>query len=357
MPAILAAVLELLGLTGTVLGIVQSIQGLLGITAVEHQKYAIETIASNAANTVNHPSWGNHPLLTEILALKDDLDASIASLTLQIEHLTDGTTPVSLPVSPPTGYGGATAADTANSVWTTPFGDFGETADLMFQDLAFSHSQLFRVQHVATPSPFFVPYWNFAPTHLYPTIAQPYCVPSDIVATDDMLGFLAGQNAGALVAWFDGEGGHALVALDNSFDVYQWVTTFDETDFKEMQSVATGISSVLTAPLWPGLAGVTLGAPVALDVGVTITTPMDGILIAITAVPASTSSFNFNGKLSYRYLGAAAFFNDDGDEEAPQNLGFEFETYSPRSMVRAGGVDVRTKPGVSGTITPWLLNS
>jgi hypothetical protein len=100
---------------------------------------------------------------------------------------------------------------------------------------------------------------------------------------------------------------------------------------------------------------VTLGDPVDLDVGLTIDAPMHGVLVNITSVPPGTSFFPFDDVVSWRFTGALAFFSDDSDEEAPQNLGFTDEVYACKSMAVAAGVRVRTKPGIVGTVTPWLI--
>jgi hypothetical protein len=69
MPAILAAVIEALALIVQLLSIIKELQILANIAAKEHVPYALETIASNAANTVNHYLWGNHKLLDAINAI------------------------------------------------------------------------------------------------------------------------------------------------------------------------------------------------------------------------------------------------------------------------------------------------
>ena len=83
---------------------------------------------------------------------------------------------------------------------------------------------------------------------------------------------------------------------------------------------------------------------------------MDGVIVQVDTVPDSTSFFNFDGNPSYRYLGALAFYDNDGEYEAPQNLGFKFAVYCPKAMSLADGVSVRVKDGVTGTMTPWTIN-
>lgn len=105
--------------------------------------------------------------------------------------------------------------------------------------------------------------------------------------------------------------------------------------------------------LWPGLANVTLGTPVAISAGVTITAPMDGCLVEITGVPAKQGFYSFDTAVSWRNVGALAFTSDNGDEEFPQQLGFTNAVYCPKTMEHAAGLVLRATGGVTGTITPW----
>jgi len=96
--------------------------------------------------------------------------------------------------------------------------------------------------------------------------------------------------------------------------------------------------------------------PHALLDQLTITAPMDGISIAIASAPTRLSFFQFDDLRSYRNLGAISFFSDNGDQEPAQTMGFDEAIYTPRTMVRAGGVKIRVTGGVVGTIFPWTIN-
>ena len=109
----------------------------------------------------------------------------------------------------------------------------------------------------------------------------------------------------------------------------------------------------LTAPVWPGLAAVTLGTSVALTPLLTLTTPMDGVIVHVTSAPAGQSTYDYDGLTEYRYIGSLAFLNDDGEAEAYQQLGFADAIYSVRTFHRAAAVKLRTYDGIVGTVTPW----
>jgi hypothetical protein len=108
-------------------------------------------------------------------------------------------------------------------------------------------------------------------------------------------------------------------------------------------------------PVWPGLAQATLGTPVALATGVTITEAMDGVIVNITGAPTKQGYFTYDDTKSWRNTGSLSFFNDIGAQEYQQYLGFETAIYCPKVMVRAAGVKLHCASGVTGTVTPWTI--
>jgi hypothetical protein len=111
----------------------------------------------------------------------------------------------------------------------------------------------------------------------------------------------------------------------------------------------------MSAPVWPGIANVTTLAPVAIDVTVTITEAMEGVIVTITGVPSKQGQFVLGDLISWRNVGAIAFTDDNGQAEYPQLLGLQNAVYCPKAMAHAGGVVVRASPGVTGTITPFTI--
>lgn len=108
-------------------------------------------------------------------------------------------------------------------------------------------------------------------------------------------------------------------------------------------------------PVWPGASNVMKREPIALDVGLTISGPVDGVIVEIAAVPAHTPHYDFNGVWSHNHVGALAFRTDEGACEPPQNFGWTKGVYVPKTMVRAGSIVVRCKAGVVGSVTPWVV--
>ena len=147
-----------------------------------------------------------------------------------------------------------------------------------------------------------------------------------------------------------GGGSPGVIASDgNSY----WVPWLQTPTFQLLRDQALGLTGVKVPPVWPGLAGVVLGTPVALAAGVTITAPMDGVIIAVTSYETKLGFFTFDTTISLRNAGALAFFTDNGQEELPQSLGFLDAVYCPKTMTTAAGVVVRLSNDIVGTITPW----
>ena len=112
----------------------------------------------------------------------------------------------------------------------------------------------------------------------------------------------------------------------------------------------------LVPPIWPGADKVTLGEPVSLAPSLTITTPMDGILVSITATnPSFTYFYTYDGLKGYRSIGSLTFLTDSGQAEPFHALNFEQAVYCPRTMRRAQGVKMFTDHGLVGTVTPWTI--
>jgi len=110
-----------------------------------------------------------------------------------------------------------------------------------------------------------------------------------------------------------------------------------------------------TPPVWPGFGFATLGSPVALDVGLTITEPMDGVIVTITSYPARLGSYDFDGTRTLANGGRVAFFDDNGSFEFQQLFGFPQHVVCPQVMVRAAGCKINTAAGIVGTVTPWVI--
>lgn len=104
------------------------------------------------------------------------------------------------------------------------------------------------------------------------------------------------------------------------------------------------------APVWPGLASVTLGTPVTLEEEPALTGPFDGVLINITTPPTKTGLRQFGTAPMDYGVGEIAFVTDNGYIEPWQYLGFRTALYTPKMMRQASAVKCRVLAGAAGTI-------
>jgi hypothetical protein len=256
---------------------------------------------------------------------------------------------------PPAGYGAPSVSDIGLEVWTYVLPNMAGSGDAL--------ADLYNTQNgTVARNGLFLPgvLWQAAMSNNnFNQLSEAGAFPSDLIdettilSTDaTILAWL--QRVYPLNGWTSNyrDGNAGAVAQDGSYSDVWWICTMSQSDFNGFRGIA---NSVLVPPIWPGLALVTLGTPVALSLGLTITTPMDGAIVSLTSEPAKSGFFTFDDVNSYRNLGALSFFDDDNNQEPPQSLGFTDAQYCPKTMVRAGGVKVRCVGGVTGTITPWVI--
>lgn len=114
--------------------------------------------------------------------------------------------------------------------------------------------------------------------------------------------------------------------------------------------------AAVSARGWPGLDNVTLGTPVPFTGKLYHAATMDGALLSITDVPKGQSAYDEAGTTRYKGLGWISFHSDNGDLENHQQVEWPFGVYVPTAMTQAAAIDVWTKPGTSGILTPWTHN-
>lgn len=108
-------------------------------------------------------------------------------------------------------------------------------------------------------------------------------------------------------------------------------------------------------PIWPGLANVTLGSPVAVATSVSIDVPMHGILVAFTAIPPGRSAIHYGDQDAWPKVAFLTFGSDGDDYEYQQTVSWESGVYLPKTMVQASHLRFNALPGVVGTITPFAV--
>lgn len=292
-----------------------------------------------------------------LTSLQAQVSALQATLQGQIGQPQQATEPVILPTNPPPAYGGPSVNDVSSGVWAAHSADENQTyGQILAIQAAFQRLWTDNTGWQGRFSPGFA--FNFSglgyinnPFTSFEQLSVNSILPTDATRLD-WLGRVAPG-----YTWQDLGDGTLWAAIGGEAEITCLIT---EGQFQFLRMLAGGATMAAFAtsvpPVWPGLANATIGTPIALALGVTITQPMDGVIIEITGVPPDTGSFTFDDVISWRNVGALAFFSDNGDEELPQTLGFQSAVYAPRTMKRAAGVKVRTSKSIVGTITPWTVN-
>jgi len=330
---------------GTILGIQQQLQQNTAHGAQEATPYRIDIGVFHANETLNDINWG-----------LPNLHAQLTAIQTAIATRQSATAPVVLPTTPPTGYGGDTSG-VAASVWSYVLGQ-GEDAGSALDDLYGSRLSLFANTFASLPGfPFMVAYslnaWqNYAEGNIHPPAQLDA---STILPSDASILAWANRTAHGTLGWTNTSfrGTTVPMQLDDNRSDVKWIITMTPQEFAAFKAVAP-TQHIL--PVWPGLGKATFLTPHALADQLTITVPMDGIAIALDSVPSRLSFYQFDDLKSYRNLGAISFFTDNGDQEEAQRMGFDEAIYTPKTMVRAGGVKIRVTGGVVGTIYPWTIN-
>lgn len=152
-----------------------------------------------------------------------------------------------------------------------------------------------------------------------------------------------------------------MVWLVGSENQYYWRCVLTNADMR-VQQIPAQVSeivvdvNVVTAPVWPGVANVTLGTPEALTGQLHITGTMDGVIVNITTPPSHTG-LRVIGGANYDYnVGEVAFETDEGDIEPWQYMGFRTAIFTPKTMAHAAGARFRILAGAEGTVTPWTVS-
>jgi hypothetical protein len=349
----LSAVISLLRQALTyIVAMAYQLSGIYGyVQAIRQAQYIEQTHAQTTAIVadVENPSYG-------LAAIQSDI-TNLSTLVSQIAtDYQQRTQPVVLPSTPPPGYGGASTSDIANAIW---FWRGGNTGPMYVWNSWAGQVALYWMKYYGIKlesQPWLRLYYDNLTDVRAAGGAAPYApldwrtiLPSDATPSD----WVQRQYPSyGWQPWFNAEDG-TVYYQDPENVGYQWVLAMDLGTFTLLKSLLYP-SATATAPVWPGLANVTLGASQQLAMGVTVPGPLDGVLIAITGVPSWKGYFTFDDVRSYRNVGAVTFVTDNGDEEMPQTLGFQTAVYTPKSMVRASGAKLRTETGVQGTVTPWL---
>jgi hypothetical protein len=174
-----------------------------------------------------------------------------------------------------------------------------------------------------------------------------------VIAGDTRLSWL--QRTDPDSNWEDGTGrGDPMMRAAPPSYVWKIAPTFSEGQFQEYVRSVT--AKPLAPPIWPGIAGVTLGTTVPAVVSTVLELPMDGIIWLTTSYPPARARWGAAPYYSVYHTGRLAFITDNGDLEPFQYMGWQSAVYVPQTMGRAAGVVVFLEANIEGAITPWDIS-
>lgn len=370
MPAILAAVMRVLAYAQQILGILGTISGIVRSTAEESSPLHVETTTDNTQLIVSDASIGNAALRTLALAI----DGREATDLPAILSLLGDLTPVTLPSSPPSGYGAPSIGDWAASMWPVAhFRDFDRntTYDQLLYQISMLGATMFYGQGLIDPTcPDFAlcaddPGQGYESMYPYVGRGSGYWAPVNIDwttwnGTDTLVEFLAAATPGHTWSYTDENGnptpGHACSPLDVYLNI-RWRCLVKESDLPlrsgRLWDAIKGPSGL--PPVWPGLDGVTLGTPSVLTDSGIVVGLMHGITVSIDARKPGAGHFGVDGQDYGWRAGYVAFLTDTGAAEEPQYLGWSSAVYLPKHMTVAAGVLVVLVNTTQLTATPFTI--
>lgn len=321
---------------------VNQIRALLSAAATFDQA---ETIQLSVQTTELAVVSGPH----DLAVLDGKLDALAALLAAARSDILAALAPVTLPPTPPPTWGGPTA----EAVWDyyPPTGNGRQAATLLVNAGALAQNMGAYAVLPINGKPAFGYQGSWDSLYHPASVIYPEPDWTDIRPDDTRLSWLIRTDLSGLT-WELGAAGDPIALANPGDPLSNWIVVclFSDAEFALWRSDATP----RTAPVWPGLDKVTLGAPVALGPNVSITGPLDGLLVAVTIPPTNLGEYTIGGLPSYYRLGYVTFVSDDGEVEPTQGLGWTQALYCPRTMTRAASALVKAKGGAGGTVTPWV---
>jgi hypothetical protein len=289
-------------------------------------------------------------LENQIIQMLQSMDRNFQPVQLQRE-------PVTLPTTPPPGYGGSTSGDVATAVWTFPLANATPFTTGEAQDTLMGHFYILsnngHTDNIDGNPGYKVTGHDSETPASFSGPNQPFLDFSTIRPTDASI-FAWATRVYPTSPWSHGPNG-TVFERDSLNAVLLWYIDLSDLQFRQWQAGFAG-SAARVAPVWPGLANVTLGTAVPIVDQQVLAGPLDGVIVHLTSVPASKTSYFFaTTEHDWFRIGAITFRDDNGQEEPPQLLGFDHAVYCARQMQRASSALVRLQGAITGTIQPWTI--
>lgn len=300
-------------------------------------------------------------LEAQVLLTRLDTSGSHPATVQEVYDALTGQPTVTLPDPAPAGYGGPTVENIwghyLNDVLGTPVtADEGVSAGWKLANHMRRYGQLPLYQ----TRDFLVDFSTVFGSTYATGFSGITCDYTDILADDTVLSWLTRTDTSGRVWEVDSTTG-LVFSETNLGDEYHTQITCTLTD-ADLQAIRAGYAqSALTLtnapPVWPGVANVTLGTPVAFTGSITVTEAMHGVIVTVTTPPQKLSQIVI-GDRPYDYrVGEITFESDNGEVEPFQYMGFRSGVFTPRFMAEAAAVHLRVLGGAEGTVTPWTIGA
>lgn len=370
MGEILVLLGEIIGYILDAVGLLSTLQGILGNPAQQSNLLTTETLAGEGTTAVTDPISGTHAIWSRLGSVQTGTAPSLQTIT----NLLDGLSPSPLPPAPPVDWGavmgpGVMSTEQEAPTWGEewPYSQPYNRAFTQFEQMQFGEIGATGWANRENPDFALVFYrtdvgWSLVGpesggSHKSPPVELDW---SEWNGQERLLTFL--QRVAPDYLWDNlGPGGYQTPGIcwapaeTPPYRGTLWRCLVEEwmLPFKSGR-LAASLQHRL-APLWPGLDGVTLGDPVALTGSSIITGPMDGVLLDITANKPGAGHFGTDGT-QYTYRGGwLTFLDATGRAEEYQYLGWNSAFLLTKQMPRAGGVCVVLRDIAACTVTPFTL--
>lgn len=344
-----------IGLLQQDLALTQQIQSQLQFNRIVDALNYITSELDFIHSQIDDPVFGLEPLQAQLATFQATTALDVTAILAAIAAAQQTGSPVTLPTTPPTGYGFDPVGDTA-SIWG--FID-SQTSQPTITLVSVAYSEATAREGQTSIDQRRSPYFDVFQEGIanydqgYPSWYPPKFDTSALSRSDTVLSILAASNPTITFTLMPDAQHYRYVGLGPTNVTV--ICRVDDAWLAALKDSVLGPLTSIGAPIWPGLTGVTLLTPVAIATTLTITEVCSGCIVTILGVPTKQGQFLLGDLVSWRNAGALAFVDDNGEAEYPQNLGFEDAVYLPKSMVSASAIVLRASPGVTGTVTPFTI--
>lgn len=344
MAAILAWVMRLVAIVTDMQGALNWIRGLLaagGAPVAEGsllvELYATYTGVKTADAYLTNGGYGLPAIAALIAAARADILAAIAAL--------------------PAGSSVPTASQNATGVWAAldPISPGGivQRGTELGRLYDYSQFQLAAGGWPAGTRPFYI-YSGQIETAVRngDSISPPTPDWADVLPDERLVDWM--NRTAAAVAWHEDTSSGYVYGYVPGTTIPDSVVIYTVMTDRQFQAMHGALSS--RVPVWPGIANVTLGTPVALSSDLTVDGPLDGILVTVTTPPTALGKFQIGDRTWWFRLGQISFVSDNGEVEPWQYLAWDQSLYCPSKIAHPASAVLRVLAGAEGLATPWLAN-